>query len=44
MDEEFGLDNLIQEEVKNDLKNAYSDRDLKGLKVEHNLVSILKNI
>jgi hypothetical protein len=40
MDEEFGIGNLVKEEVHNDMKNAYTDKDLKGLKVEHNLVCI----
>lgn len=39
MDEEFGIGNLIREEVTNDKKNAYTNKHLKGLKVEHNVVS-----
>ncbi|KAJ8687858.1 hypothetical protein QAD02_023653 [Eretmocerus hayati] len=37
MDEEFGIDNLVREEVSHERRNAYTDRDLRGLRVEHNL-------
>lgn len=41
LDEEFGIGDLVKEEVRNDRRAAYSDKDLRGLKVEHNIVSIL---
>ena len=43
MDEEFGVGNLVKEDVQNELKNAYTDKDLRGLKVEHSLVSYIYN-
>lgn len=40
MDEEFGgIGNLVKEDIRNDLKNAYTNKDLRGLKVEHSLVN-----
>lgn len=39
MDEEFGIGNLVKEDVEKERQNAYSHKDLRGLKVEHNLVS-----
>lgn len=38
MDEEFGIENIVKEDVRNELKNAYTAKNLKGLRVEHNLV------
>lgn len=35
MDAEFGVDDLVKEEVKMSKKQMYSDRHLKGLKVDH---------
>ncbi|XP_044586794.1 U4/U6.U5 tri-snRNP-associated protein 1 isoform X2 [Cotesia glomerata] len=37
LDEEFGIGDLVKEEVRNDRRAAYSDKDLRGLKVEHNI-------
>ncbi|OXU17144.1 hypothetical protein TSAR_012139 [Trichomalopsis sarcophagae] len=38
MDEAFGgIGDLVKEDIHNDLKNAYTNKDLKGLKVEHSL-------
>ncbi|OXU31548.1 hypothetical protein TSAR_003523 [Trichomalopsis sarcophagae] len=38
MDEEFGgIGNLVKEDIRNDLNNAYTNKDLRGLKVEHSL-------
>lgn len=35
MDQEFGVSNLVEEEFGHSKKEAYSARDLKGLKVQH---------
>lgn len=44
MDEEFGgIGNLVKEDIRNDLRNAYTNKDLKGLKVEHSLVNTFFN-
>lgn len=40
LDEEFGIGELVKEEVRNDRRAAYSHKDLKGMQVEHNIVSI----
>lgn len=37
LDEEFGIGNLIKEEVHTARNAAYTEKDLKGLKVEHNI-------
>ncbi|XP_015599147.1 U4/U6.U5 tri-snRNP-associated protein 1 [Cephus cinctus] len=37
LDEEFGIGNLVEEEVRSERRTAYTKRDLKGLKVEHNM-------
>ncbi|XP_058792754.1 U4/U6.U5 tri-snRNP-associated protein 1 isoform X2 [Phymastichus coffea] len=37
MDEEFGLDNIVKEDVHNEMKKAYTEKNLKGLRVEHHL-------
>ena len=40
MDQDFGIGNLVEEEFSKDKKNnEYSSRDLKGIKVEHDLES-----
>lgn len=39
LDEEFGIGNLVKEEVQSERHKAYSTRDLKGLRVEHDVVS-----
>lgn len=41
LDEEFGIGNLVREEMHSARNTAYTEKDLKGLKVEHNLVSLL---
>ncbi|KAG5320778.1 SNUT1 protein, partial [Pseudoatta argentina] len=37
LDEEFGIGNLVKEEIYTARNTAYTEKDLKGLKVEHNL-------
>ncbi|XP_033211788.1 U4/U6.U5 tri-snRNP-associated protein 1 [Belonocnema kinseyi] len=37
LDEEFGIGNLVKEEVQHERYKAYSARDLKGLRVEHDM-------
>ncbi|KAL7302708.1 U4/U6.U5 tri-snRNP-associated protein 1 [Trichogramma pretiosum] len=37
MDEEFGIGQIAKEELAYDRAKAYSDKDLKGLRVEHDL-------
>ncbi|XP_039444399.1 U4/U6.U5 tri-snRNP-associated protein 1 [Culex pipiens pallens] len=37
MDEEFGVGDLVDQEVRQTRKNAYKDRDLRGLRVEHDV-------
>ncbi|XP_008553789.1 U4/U6.U5 tri-snRNP-associated protein 1 [Microplitis demolitor] len=37
LDAEFGIEDLVKEEVRNDRRAAYSDKDLRGLRVEHNI-------
>jgi hypothetical protein len=39
LDAEFGVGELVQDEFKNDESLAYTNRDLRGLRVEHALVS-----
>lgn len=39
MDQEFGVSSLVEEEYGQKKKNAYSSRDLKGLKVQHKIAS-----
>lgn len=39
MDEEFGIGNLVEEEFKKDKKKAYTSKDLRGIKVEHDVGS-----
>lgn len=40
LDEEFGIGNLVKEEIHAARNLAYTEKNLKGLKVEHNIVSI----
>lgn len=40
LDEEFGIGNLVREEIHTARNTAYTEKDLKGLKVEHNVVSV----
>lgn len=37
LDEEFGIGNLVKEEIHTARKAAYTEKNLKGLKVEHNI-------
>lgn len=37
LDEEFGVANLVEEEIRQDRLQAYTSKDLRGLKVEHSL-------
>ncbi|XP_058818365.1 U4/U6.U5 tri-snRNP-associated protein 1 isoform X2 [Topomyia yanbarensis] len=37
LDEEFGVGDLVEQEVRETRKEAYRDRDLKGLRVEHDV-------
>uniref|UniRef100_A0A8C1WIA4 Spliceosome associated factor 1, recruiter of U4/U6.U5 tri-snRNP n=1 Tax=Cyprinus carpio TaxID=7962 RepID=A0A8C1WIA4_CYPCA len=39
MDEEFGVSSLVEQEFAQERKDAYSSRDLKGLKVQHKMDS-----
>lgn len=41
LDEEFGISNLVKEEMHSARSTAYTQKDLKGLKVEHNIVSLI---
>lgn len=41
LDEEFGIGNLVKEEMHTARNAAYTEKDLKGLTVEHNIVSII---
>ncbi|KYN33018.1 U4/U6.U5 tri-snRNP-associated protein 1 [Trachymyrmex septentrionalis] len=43
LDEEFGIGNLVKEEIYTARNTAYTEKDLKGLKVEHNLVYMIDN-
>lgn len=44
LDEEFGIGNLVKEEIHAARNTAYTEKNLKGLKVEHNIVSIYINV
>lgn len=39
LDEEFGIGNLVKEEEEIQRGSAYTTRDLRGLRVEHDIVS-----
>lgn len=41
MDEEFGVGDLVAEEMKTERRNVYGTKDLRGLRVEHDLVRFL---
>lgn len=41
LDEEFGIGNLVKEEIHIARNTAYTAKDLRGLKVEHNVVSMI---
>lgn len=38
MDEVFGIGELINEDIRENKRSAYTAKDLKGLKVEHSMV------
>lgn len=37
LDAEFGIGELVEDEIRNERKEAYSARDLRGLRVEHSV-------
>ncbi|XP_053693753.1 U4/U6.U5 tri-snRNP-associated protein 1 [Sabethes cyaneus] len=37
LDEEFGVGELVEQEVRQSRKDSYKDRDLRGLRVEHDV-------
>lgn len=37
MDNEFGVDNLVEEEIRREKKKIYSENHLKGLRVDHDV-------
>jgi U4/U6.U5 tri-snRNP-associated protein 1 len=39
LDAEFGVGDLVEDEMRNERRQAYSSRDLRGLRVEHAVVS-----
>ncbi|XP_055636492.1 U4/U6.U5 tri-snRNP-associated protein 1 [Toxorhynchites rutilus septentrionalis] len=39
LDEEFGVGDLVEQDVRAQRKNAYKERDLSGLRVEHDVES-----
>lgn len=39
MDAVFGIGELVEDEIRNTRKDAYTTRDLRGLRVEHDVVS-----
>nr|XP_019547252.2 U4/U6.U5 tri-snRNP-associated protein 1 isoform X1 [Aedes albopictus] len=39
LDEEFGVGDLVDQEVRESRREAYKDRDLRGLRVEHDVES-----
>jgi hypothetical protein len=41
LDAEFGVGELVEDEMRNERREAYSSRDLRGLRVEHAVVSIM---
>lgn len=38
MDAEFGVGDLVAEDIRTERRNVYAHKDLKGLRVEHDLV------
>ncbi|XP_011867155.1 PREDICTED: U4/U6.U5 tri-snRNP-associated protein 1 isoform X2 [Vollenhovia emeryi] len=40
LDEEFGIGNLVKEEIHTARNAAYTEKDLKGLKVEHDIETL----
>jgi hypothetical protein len=41
LDAEFGVGDLVEDEMRNERREAYSFRDLRGLRVEHAVVSVM---
>jgi hypothetical protein len=41
LDAEFGVGELVEDEMRNERREAYSSRDLRGLRVEHAVVSVM---
>lgn len=41
MDAEFGVGDLVAEDMRIEQRNKYGARDLRGLRVEHDLVKSL---
>ena len=41
LDAEFGIGDLVEDEIRNERREAYSARDLRGLTVEHSVVSFI---
>jgi hypothetical protein len=41
LDAEFGVGDLVEDEIRNERREAYSSRDLRGLRVEHAIVSVI---
>jgi U4/U6.U5 tri-snRNP-associated protein 1 len=39
LDAEFGIGDLVEDEMRNERREAYSAQDLRGLRVEHEVVS-----
>lgn len=39
LDAEFGVGDLVEDEMRNERREAYSAQDLRGLRVEHEVVS-----
>lgn len=44
LDEAFGIGNLVKEEIHTTRNTAYTQKDLKGLTVEHNAVSLITQL
>jgi len=43
MDDVFGVGDLIEESTKNEMKNFYSSKHLKGLEVQHSMACVINN-
>lgn len=37
MDDEFGIDSIVEQEIRDKRRDAYKTKDLKGIRVEHDL-------
>lgn len=44
MDNIFGVGDLIEEGTRNEMKNFYSSKHLKGLEVQHSMVCNINNV